>query len=80
MNQETFITQFMERLRQQLGDLLPQARLDAVMDQARRALHQEFSDLDLVPRRELEARFRTLDELQRTVEALEARLRTLESR
>lgn len=78
MNSETLISDFLERLQQQIDGFLPRQSVDAVIEQARRALRQGIADLDLVPRRELEAQFRALDELRDTVEALERRIRELE--
>lgn len=80
MNREALITDFMERLQQQIDDLLPRQSVDAVLEQARRALRQGFADFDLVPRRELEAHMTALEELRRTVEDLERRIRALEGR
>lgn len=80
MNQEALISDFIERLQQQIGALLPEGRLDGVLDQARRTLHQGFADLDLVSRRELEAHLLAVDELRREVEDLERRIRDLEGR
>jgi BMFP domain-containing protein YqiC len=77
-NQDAVISTFVERVQQEIRGLLPRDRVDAVMDQLRRALRQGFSDLDLVPRRELEAHLATVDRLTRTVEDLERRIRALE--
>lgn len=78
MNQENFVSDFVERLQQQIGHLLPGQSVDAVVDQARRLLRQGFADLDLVPRRELDAHLGVIEDLRRTVEDLEHRIRTLE--
>ena len=80
MNQEALITDFIERLQQQIDELLPRQSVDAVLEQARRTLRQGFAEFDLVPRRELDAHMAALEELRRTVEDLERRIRTLESR
>lgn len=80
MSQEALIADFVERLQQQIDELLPRQSVDAVLEQARRALRQGFADLDLVSRRELDAHLASLEELRRTVEDLERRLRALESR
>jgi BMFP domain-containing protein YqiC len=80
VNQESLISDLVERLQRQLGELLPQQSIDAVLEQARRTLRQGLSELDLVPRRELEAQLATLESLRRTVEDLERRIRTLEGR
>ncbi len=80
MSQEAFISDLVERLQQQIRGLLPRDALDSVVEQARRTLRQGFAELELVPRQELEAQFRALDELRRTVEDLERRLRELERR
>jgi BMFP domain-containing protein YqiC len=77
-SQDALISTFVERLQQQIAGLLPQDRVDAVMEQLRRALRQGFSEFDLVPRRELEAHLATVDRLTRTVEDLERRIRALE--
>lgn len=78
MNQEALISDFIERLQRQIGDLLPRGSVDAVLDQARRALRQGFVDLELMPRRELDAHLAVLEELRKTVEDLERRIRELE--
>jgi BMFP domain-containing protein YqiC len=80
MNEEALISDFAERLQQRIDELLPRQSVDAVLEQARRTLRQGFADFDLVPRRELEAHLVALEELRRTVEDLERRIRTLESR
>lgn len=80
MNQEALISDFVERLQQQIGDLLPGGSAEAVLEQARRALQQGFADFDLVPRRELDAHLAVVEELRRTVEDLERRIRDLEGR
>jgi BMFP domain-containing protein YqiC len=80
MNEEALIGDFVERLQQRIDELLPRQSVDAVLEQARRTLRQGFADFDLVPRRELEAHLVSLEELRRTVEDLERRIRTLESR
>ncbi len=80
MNQDALISDFMERLQQQIDDLLPRQSVDAVLEQARQTLRQGFADFDLVPRRELEAHMTSLEELRRTVEDLERRIRVLEGR
>jgi len=80
MNQEALISDFIERLQRQIGGLLPQGSVDAVLEQARRALRQGFMDFDLMPRRELDAHLAVLEELRKTVEDLERRIRELESR
>ena len=78
MNREALITDFIERLQQQITELVPRQSVDAVLEQARRTLHQGFSELDLVPRSELTAHLRTLEQLRDTVESLERRIRELE--
>jgi len=80
MNQEALISDFVERLQQRLGELLPRQSVDAVLEQAGRTLRQGFADFDLVPRRELEAHLVALEDLRRTVEDLEHRIRELEGR
>lgn len=80
MNQEALISDFVERLAQRLGALLPGQSLDAVLEQASRTLRQGFADFDLVPRRELDGHLLALEELRRTVEDLEHRIRELEGR
>ncbi len=79
MNQETLISDFAERLQERLQQLLPSHTMDAVLEQARRTLRQGFAELDLMPRRELDAHLATLEELRRTVEDLVRRVRALES-
>jgi BMFP domain-containing protein YqiC len=78
MNQEALISDFVERLQQQIDELLPRQSVDAVLEQARRMLRQGFAEFDLVPRRELEAHLASLEELRRTVEDLERRIRAME--
>jgi len=78
MNQEALISDFIERLQQQIGELLPRQSVDAVVEQARRTLRQGFVEFDLVPRRELDAHLASLEDLRRTVEDLERRIRELE--
>lgn len=78
MNQEALISDFVERLQQQIAGLLPRQSVDAVLEQARRSLAQGFEDFDLVPRRELAAHVAALESLRRTVEDLEHRIRELE--
>jgi BMFP domain-containing protein YqiC len=80
VNQEALITDFIERLQKQIGELIPRQSVDAVLEQARRTLRQGFADFDLVPRRELEAQLAALEALRRTVEDLERRVRELEQR
>jgi BMFP domain-containing protein YqiC len=77
-NQDALINDFLERLQQQVAGLLPRERIDAVLEQARRAMRQGFADFDLVPRRELDAHLATLQRLMNTVEDLERRIRALE--
>jgi BMFP domain-containing protein YqiC len=78
VNQDALISDFLDRLRQQMADALPRDRLDAVVDQARHALRQGLADLDLVSRRELDGHLQALERLTRTVEDLERRIRDLE--
>jgi BMFP domain-containing protein YqiC len=80
VNQEALISDFIERLQQQLGELVPHQTISAVLDQARRTLRQGFAEFDLVPRRELESELATLESLRRTVEDLERRIGQLERR
>jgi BMFP domain-containing protein YqiC len=80
VNQEALISDFIERLQQQLGELVPHQTVAAVLDQARRTLRQGFAEFDLVPRRELEAQLATLESLRRTVADLESRIGELERR
>ena len=80
MNQESLISDLVERLQRQLGELVPQPSIDAVLELARRTLRQGLSELDLVPRRELEAQLATLESLRRTVVDLARRIRALEGR
>lgn len=79
-NQEALIGDFVERLQQQIDELLPRHSVDAVLEQVQRTLRQGFDDFDLVPRRELSAHLAALEELRRTVEDLERRIRALEDR
>lgn len=79
MSQEALISDFIERLQQQIGESLPRQSVDAVIEQARRTLSQGFAEFDLVPRRELDAHLASLEGLRRTVEDLERRIRQLES-
>ena len=78
MNQEALISDFIERLQQQIGGLVPGQSVEVVLEQARKTLRQGFSEFDLVPRRELEAHFAAIEQLRRTVEQLERRIRELE--
>jgi len=78
VNQEALISDFIERLQQQLADLAPNQTIAAVLDQARHTLRQGFAEFDLVPRRELEAQLAALETLRRTVEDLERRIGQLE--
>ncbi len=78
MSEETLIGDFAQRLKERLDDLLPRQSVDAVVEQARRTLRQGFAELDLVPRRELDGHLAALEELRRTVEDLERRIRALE--
>lgn len=80
VNQEALISDFIERLQQQLGEVLPHQSIAAVLEQARRTLRQGFAEFDLIPRRELEAQLAALESLRRTVEDLERRIRALEQR
>ncbi|HEX7037367.1 MAG TPA: accessory factor UbiK family protein [Pseudomonadales bacterium] len=80
MNQESLISDFVERLQQQIDRLLPRPSVDAVIEQARRTLRQGFAEFDLVPRQELEGHLAALEDLRRTVEDLEHRIRELEQR
>lgn len=78
MNQEALVSDFIERLQQQIAGLLPRQSVEAVVEQARRTLRQGFAELDLVPRRELDGHLAALEDLRRTVEDLERRIRALE--
>jgi BMFP domain-containing protein YqiC len=78
MSQEALISDFVERLQQRLGQLLPRHSVDAVLEQAGRTLRQGFAEFVRVPRRELDAQLVVLEELRRTVEDLERRIRALE--
>jgi BMFP domain-containing protein YqiC len=78
VNQEALISDYIERLQRQIAELVPRQSVDAVLEQARRALRQGFSEFDLVPRRELDAQLAALETLRRTVEDLERRIRELE--
>jgi BMFP domain-containing protein YqiC len=80
VNQEAFISDLIERLQRQIGELIPRQSVDAVLEQARRTMRQGFAEFDLVPRRELEAQLAALEALRRTVEDLERRIRELEGR
>lgn len=80
MNQEALISNFIERLQQQIGELVPRQSVAAVLEQARRTMRQGFAEFDLVPRRELEAQLAALETLRHTVEDLERRIRELEGR
>ncbi|MFU8814195.1 MAG: accessory factor UbiK family protein [Pseudomonadales bacterium] len=80
MNQEAVISDFIERLQRRIGELVPGQTVDAVLEQTRRTLRQEFAEFDLVPRRELEAQIAALEALRRTLEDLERRIRELEGR
>jgi BMFP domain-containing protein YqiC len=80
VNQEAFISDLVERLQRQIGELIPRQSVDAVLEQARRTMRQGFAEFDLVPRRELEAQLAALEVLRRTVEDLERRIRELEGR
>ncbi len=77
---EALVSGVVKRLQQNLGTLVPDGAIDAVLEQARQGLRQGFSELDLVPRRELEAHLSVIDELRRDVEDLERRLRQLEGK
>jgi BMFP domain-containing protein YqiC len=79
MNREALVTDFIERLQRQIGDLLPSQSVEAVLDQARRALRQGMGDLELVSRQELEGHLQALRQLRETVAALETRIRALEA-
>jgi BMFP domain-containing protein YqiC len=79
MNREAIVSDFVERLQRQIRDLLPSQSVDAVLDQARRALRQGIGDLELIPRQELEGHLQSLRELRETVRALEQRIRALEA-
>ena len=79
MSQDALISDFLERLQHQINDVLPRQSVDAVIEQARRVLRQGFAEFDLVPRPELEAHLTALEDLRRTVEDLERRIRKLES-
>lgn len=78
--QEAFVSGVLERLQQNLASLVPDGAIDAVLEQARQGLRQGFAELDLVPRRELDAHLAVIDELRRDVEDLERRLRLLEGK
>ena len=80
MNREALVSDFIERLQRQIGELLPAQSVDAVLDQARRALRQGVGDLELVSRQELEGHLLALRQLRDTVLALEQRILALESR
>jgi BMFP domain-containing protein YqiC len=79
MNREALVSDFIERLQRQIGELLPSQSVDAVLDQARRALRQGIGDLELVSRQEFEGHLQALRQLRDTVTALEARIRALEA-
>lgn len=78
VNQDALISDFLDRLRRQMADAVPRERVDAVVEQARRALRQGLADFDLVSRRELEGHLQALERLTQAVESLERRIRELE--
>lgn len=77
-SQEAFVTDVLARLQKSMDSVLPPGSIDSVLDQARQSLRQGFAELDLVPRRELDAHLAVIDELRRDVEDLERRVRQLE--
>jgi len=79
MQREALISDFIERLQRQIGELLPAQSVEAVLDQARRALRQGVGDLELVSRQELDGHLQALRALNAQVAALEQRIRTLEA-
>jgi BMFP domain-containing protein YqiC len=79
MNREALVSDFIDRLRRQIGEFLPSQSVDAVLDQARRALRLGIGDLELITRQELDRHLQTLRQLRETVASLEARIRALES-
>jgi len=79
MNREALVSDFIERLQRQIGELLPSQSVDAVLDQARRTLRQGIGDLELISRQELEGHLQAVRELRDTVRALEQRVKALET-
>jgi len=79
MNREALVSDFIERLQRQIGELLPSQSVDAVLDQARRTLRQGIGDLELISRQELEGHLQAVRELRDTVRALEQRIKALET-
>ncbi len=78
MNREAVISDFMERLQRQISELLPSQSVDAVLDQARRAMRAGFGEFELVSRQELAGHLQAVSALRETVAALEQRIRVLE--
>jgi BMFP domain-containing protein YqiC len=79
MQREALISDFIERLQRQIGELLPAQSVEAVLEQARRALRQGFGDLELVSRQELEGHLQALRALNDQVAVLEQRIHALEA-
>lgn len=79
MNRDALIADFVERLKRQIGELLPPQSVEAVLDQARRALRQGMGEFELVSRHELEGHVAALRALRETVATLEARVRAVEA-
>lgn len=79
MNRDALIADFLERLKRQIGELLPPQSVEAVLDQARRALRQGMGEFELVSRQELEGHVAALRAVRDTVATLEARVRAVEA-
>jgi BMFP domain-containing protein YqiC len=76
---DTMISAFLERLRQQIDMVLPEDSVNTVLAQARSALRQGFAEFELVGRHELDAHLAALKQLTATVKDLEQRIAELET-
>ena len=75
---DSVITSFMERLRQQIEALLPEETVDTVLEQARSVLRMGLNEFELVGRHELDGHLAALEQLTQIVRDLERRIAKLE--
>jgi BMFP domain-containing protein YqiC len=76
---EAVITSFVERLAKQIQALLSEDSVNAVLEQARTALRDGFTDFELVGRSELDGHLASLEQLTQTIKELEHRIAQLEA-
>lgn len=78
MERETLIRQLIQRITQSLQGVLPGAPPERLLANLQDVLSTALAEIELVPRRELEAHLDALRGLRARVEQLESRVRSLE--